>query len=170
MTTCLDKLWLFTRRNDCMYTLNKLISFLIATALAVATAAHKPMLQSYSVNMPDMSNIKQYNYLYWLLFIYFSFQALDELVELYAVLARREKGSIGLLFELNYFLGVGVLGYIGYFYFNSYDTVPQEYKPLENFISYQVTLLEVVAVVTVLMFCCMSCMQRGHVRKDKVEG
>ena len=38
MTSCLDKLWLFARRNDCMYTLNKLLSFLIATALAVASS------------------------------------------------------------------------------------------------------------------------------------
>ena len=73
MTTCLDKLWLFSRRNDCVYTLNKLLSFLIATALAVATAAHKPMLQKYMLEQPHMNNVKQYNHIYWLLFIYFSF-------------------------------------------------------------------------------------------------
>ena len=136
MVSCLDKLWLTSRRNDCVYTLNKLLSFLIATALAVATAAHKPMLQKYMLDLPDMTNVKQYNYLYWLLFIYFSFQALDELVELYAVLAKVQKGSIGLLFELNYFLGVGVLCYIGWFYYNNYQTVPQEYKALETFVGY----------------------------------
>ena len=52
-----------------------------------------------------------YTFLYWLLFLFYSFQALDELTELYTVLAEREKGAIGLLFEMNYFLGIGVTIY-----------------------------------------------------------
>ena len=44
----LDKLWIKLRRNDCLYTCNKLLSFTIATGLAYVTASHKPLLQQYS--------------------------------------------------------------------------------------------------------------------------
>ena len=47
-----------------------------------------------------------------MLFIFYSFQALDELVETYSVLAQREKGALGLLFEMNYFLGFGLMVFI----------------------------------------------------------
>jgi len=36
------------------------------------------------------------------------------MTELYSSLARREKGALGLLFEMNLFLGFGLLGYILY--------------------------------------------------------
>ena len=74
-----------------------------------------------------MDNVADYNYIFWLLFIYYSFQALDELVELYACMLKREKGSIGLLFELNYFLGVGIMCFLGKFYYKHEQTVPAAY-------------------------------------------
>ena len=42
-----EKLWVFIRRNDCAYTLNKLLSFLIAAALAVYTESHTPLIHQY---------------------------------------------------------------------------------------------------------------------------
>ena len=56
-----------------------------------------------------------YNFIYWLLFIYYSFSALDELIELYAVYFEREKGALGLLLEMNHVLGVGVMIYLTVF-------------------------------------------------------
>ena len=79
-------------------------------------------------------------------------------------MAKREKGSIGLLFELNYFMGIGIMCYLGYFWYNHNQTVPDAYKPLETFIGYQILLLEIVAGVSLLMCCCCSCMQRKLVR------
>ena len=132
----LNKLWLLVRRNDCMYLINKMLSFLLAAGLAVATAAHKPLLQQYQQELPEMNNINEYSFLYWLLFLYFSFQALDELIEVYAVLAGRNKGPLGLLFELNYFMGIGILCYLFWFYNQSKHVMPEKYKQLENFIGY----------------------------------
>ena len=71
MSSIIDRFWIFAHRNDCMYVLNKLVSFTIATGLAVLTAAHKPLLQEFSTT--NYENVKAYNYLYWLLFIYYSF-------------------------------------------------------------------------------------------------
>ena len=69
----LNKLWLRIRRNDTAYILNKLFSFFTATALAVLTASYKPLLLKYKLEMPEMTNTNEYNHLYWLLFLYFSF-------------------------------------------------------------------------------------------------
>ena len=162
----LNKLWVRVRRNNGAYIFNKLISFFIATGLAVLTASYKPLLQRYKLEMPEMTNTNEYNHLYWLLFLYFSFQALDELVEVYAVLAGRNKGPLGLLFELNYFMGIGILCYIGWFYQQSMHIVPEPFKALENYIGYQILLLKVVLGFVVLMFICMCCMQRDFVRKE----
>ena len=74
--------------------------------------------------------------LYWLLFIYYSFTALDELIELYACMFQREKGSIGLLFELNQLLGVGCISYLGYFYYTEQHDVPEKYAAIESFVRY----------------------------------
>jgi hypothetical protein len=44
-----------------------------------------------------------------MLFIYYSFQGLDEIVEIYQELTDTpEKGILGLLFEMNYFFGAYV--------------------------------------------------------------
>ena len=37
---------------------------------------------------------------------------MDELIELYAVYFKREKGALGLLLELNYFLGAFIMVWI----------------------------------------------------------
>ena len=72
LTGC-DKFWVFIRRNNCAYVFNKLLSFLVAAGLAVATAWHKPLLHQYADDYPDMDNVGDYHYLFWLLFLYYSF-------------------------------------------------------------------------------------------------
>ena len=54
-----------------------------------------------------------------MLFIFYAFQALDEMIELYSALDKREKGALGLLFEMNYFLGFGLTIWIVYKVFTS---------------------------------------------------
>ena len=89
MSSFVDKLWICTRRNNCAYVMNKLLSFMVAASLAVATAWHKPLLQQYTYEKHDAPNVNFYNYIYWLLFVYYSFAALDEVLELYVVMDNR---------------------------------------------------------------------------------
>ena len=53
--------------------------------------------------------------IYWLLFIYLSLSAMDEMIELFSVINQLEKGALGLFFEMNYFVGVVLAGYIAWF-------------------------------------------------------
>jgi len=53
--------------------------------------------------------------IYWLMFIYLSMQSMDELIELMSQAAQMEKGALGLFFEMNHFVGIGLSIYIGYF-------------------------------------------------------
>ena len=53
--------------------------------------------------------------IYWLLFIYLSLSAMDEMIELFSVINQLEKGALGLFFEMNYFVGVALAGYISWF-------------------------------------------------------
>ena len=163
----MDKFWIFLRQNDAAYIANKLISFTIAGGFAYATASHKPMLQKYTIEQPLMDNVNAYNFLYWLLFIYYSFAALDELLELYRSYFKVPKSSIGLLFELNYFLGAGIMMYIGWFASQHMMTVPAAYKPIEEFLNFQIKLLYIMGAVTVFMWTCFCCMQRKITREER---
>ncbi len=113
--TGLDNLWVKSRRNNACFMTNKFLSVVLAGSLATYTASLKPMILEYSREYPDAKNIQSYNFIYWLLFIYYSFCALDELIELYAVYFEREKGALGLLLEMNNFLGVGVVIFLTIF-------------------------------------------------------
>ena len=64
---------------------NKICAVLIAGGCSVITASLKPDLLRYKKTHPEAENTNQYNFIYWLLFIYYSFTALDQLIELYAV-------------------------------------------------------------------------------------
>ena len=83
--TGLDRAWVKARRNNCCFLTNKVVSVLLAGGLACFTASLKPDINAYGKAYPEKDNINSYNFIYWLLFIYYSFHALDELIELYAV-------------------------------------------------------------------------------------
>ena len=83
--TGVDRLWVKARRNNCCFLTNKFLSVILAGCLAGYTAVLKGDIIRYTKEYPDADNISSYNFLYWLLFIYYSFHALDELIELYAV-------------------------------------------------------------------------------------
>ena len=121
-----DKLWLSLRKNNHFYALNKIISVVISFGLAAYTLSYKRMFFQYSKINPTAENLDAYAFVYWLLFIYYGFHGIDELIEMYAVFAQRERGALGLLFEMNYFLGVGVAIYIMWFVKSGYATITNE--------------------------------------------
>ena len=164
-----DKAWVFVRRNDCCYFLNKFCSILIATGLASVTGYLKLSVADYSQTYPLNANVNSYNLIYWLLFIYYSFTALDELIELYAVQFKREKGALGLLLEMNYFLGVGIIIYITHFFYSGENTVPAEYDNLNKFLQYQVYFFYFVLGLSLLIGLCMSSMQKSFTRKQSLK-
>lgn len=157
--TGLDKVWVNARRNNTFFLLNKIMSVLLASALAIYTASLKPDIMAYGRAYPDKTNINSYNFIYWLLFIYYSFHALDELIELYAVYFEREKGALGLLLEMNNFLGIGVITYLMIFNYKEDANVPEEYSHLKTWINFQVIFMYIVVGLSVLMVLCMNSMQ-----------
>ena len=107
--------------------------------------------------------------MYWLLFIYYSFQGIDELIELYAVYFKREKGALGLLFEMNYFMGAGIAVYLMIFN-NSSEVVMHadegktDYTPLQSWISFQCTLVYVFLGISFIMGLVFWHMNKGFVK------
>ena len=163
--TGLDKAWVKARRNDAFFLTNKIVSVLLAGGLACFTASLKPDINQYSKLYPENTNVNSYNFIYWLLFIYYSFHALDELIELYAVFFNREKGALGLLLEMNNFLGVGVIIYLMIFNYKESSVMPDDFKHLENWINFQVIFFYVVLGLSLLMVLCMRSMQAKVIRK-----
>ena len=103
------KFWVYARRNDGFYLANKFISVILATSLAIHTQSLKLEVVKFVSSNPDNKVAQSYNFIYWTLFIFYSFHAVDELIELFAVYFKREKGALGLLLELNYFLGIAII-------------------------------------------------------------
>ena len=132
----IESLWFKARRNNCYFLTNKVCSVLLAFSMATYTASLKPDIIDYSREVEDATNINAYNFIYWLLFIYYSFMALDELIELYAVYFEREKGALGLLLEMNNFLGIGVAIYLTIFSYSDEAVVPAKYKQLQAWVNF----------------------------------
>ena len=107
-----SKAWVYARRNDTFYLINKFLSLALATSLAIYTQSIKLDVVKYVKDHPNDEAGTSYNIIYWTLFIFYAFHAVDELIELYAVYFKREKGALGLLLELNYFLGAFIMVWI----------------------------------------------------------
>ena len=102
-----------------------------------------------------------------MLFIYYGFAGLDELIELYAVFFKRERGALGLLFEMNYFLGFGVAIYILWFVNQSMAPIVDAlYSELFDFLKLQVLLFWVSCAVSVFMCGCFALIN-GHAKRHK---
>ena len=69
--------------------------------------------------------------IYWMLFIYLSLSAMDELIELFSVMNQLEKGALGLFFEMNYFIGVFLSIYITWFS-NTFTQPPADDQKYEQ--------------------------------------
>merc|ERR1711915_865513 len=102
-----------------------------------------------------------YNIIYWTLFIFYAFHAVDELIELYAVYFKREKGALGLLLELNYFLGAGIMVWILIFLAGQDATLlGDEYIHIYNWLKYQTIVFYIILAISLIMGICMMKMQR----------
>ena len=119
----LQNVWSIAKNDDTWYILNKLASCLVAAILAAITLSYKPTVHAYEDQQDLLSETTgvvedhTYSAMYWFLYVFYSFQALDELVELFSVMTKREKGALGLLFEMNYIMGMFLGVYIVVFVF-----------------------------------------------------
>ena len=165
----LDRAWVNARRNERCFLSNKILAVIIATTLAVVTASLKPELLQYKKEYPDAVNTNQYNFIYWLLFIYYSFTALDQLIELYAVYFEREKGALGLLLEMNNFLGLALVTYLSIFIYSDTAKVPDNYSQLHTWLRFQVIWLYICLGLSLLIAVCFRYMQSKQVRKEETE-
>ena len=114
--------WVKARRNNTLYVLNKVTSIAIAATFALITLSFKGATLSYNAQMEKATPEQQTGYpdyhirtIYWFLFVYYSLQAFDEMIELFSVIMQLEKGALGLFFELNYLVGAFLTGYIFWF-------------------------------------------------------
>ena len=130
---------------------NKLVSIAISLSLLWWTLAYKNLAYAYyraSVHAhvyPRHANL--YNIVLWFTFVYYSFQALGEMMELYSSVLGRDRGVIGLLFELNQLQGlVLAVIYASWLVTGFYRVDDQEYKALEWFVIVQ-TLMVFLAVI-----------------------
>ena len=167
--TGVDRLWVKARRNNICFLLNKFLSVVLAASLALYTASLKADVLQYRKDYPEATNHNQYKFIYWLLFIYYSFSALDELIELYAVYFEREKGALGLLLEMNNFLGVGVIIYLTVFNYKDAAIVPDQFSHLKSWINFQVIFMYLMLALSILMVVCFNSMQKKVVRKQAAE-
>uniref|UniRef100_A0A7S3WRH9 Uncharacterized protein n=1 Tax=Strombidinopsis acuminata TaxID=141414 RepID=A0A7S3WRH9_9SPIT len=167
--TGLSKAWVSMRMTNSYYVANKIISVILSTALACITLSYKPMIQEYAnavaADPTSNENEEAYKFIYWFLFIFYSFQAIDELIELYAVYFKREKGALGLLFEMNYFLGLAVSIYIAIFVFGNSAPAIAEYAALYNWLVFQMIILFVGVALSIFIYACMKSMQDKLTRK-----
>ena len=167
----LPKFWVYARRNDTFYLLNKFLSVILAFALAWHTEKLKFEVTAYSKTLTtdeELEKSKKYNIFYWTLFIFYAFHAVDELIELYAVYFKREKGALGLLLELNYVLGVFLTGFLVKFIYWEDAVITGEYAKLYGWLKYQVIFFWVVCGFSVVMLLCMWKMQKDLTRTKQV--
>merc|ERR1719454_629429 len=116
-----EGVWIKLRRNNWIYVLNKLVSMGIALGFAIVTLKLKLMAMNFIKSQDDAkaTNNKyaaaHMQNIYWLMFIYLCMQSMDELIELFSQINQMEKGALGLFFEMNHFVGIGLSVYIAWF-------------------------------------------------------
>ena len=81
---------------------NKIFSLVMTFAFAAVTLYVRVQVDAKDDICPEHG----YYNIFWMLFIYYSFQGLDEMIEIYQEITNTpEKGALGLFFEMNYFFG-----------------------------------------------------------------
>jgi len=117
-----EGVWINARRNNYCYYMNKIISMGLSLTMAIITLYLKLMAMKFikahndqAKDSPNKIAVSHMQNIYWLMFIYLSMQSMDELIELMSQAAQMEKGALGLFFEMNHFVGIGLSIYIGYF-------------------------------------------------------
>jgi hypothetical protein len=148
----IEDVWVASRQQDRFYIANKVTSFMISASLAGVTLSYKELCQNYQeVYDEDYT----YTIIYWFLFIFYSFQGLDELIEMFSVLTKREKGALGLLFEMNYIMGLILSVFLVVFVFTASE-LTEEFKPLYNWLFYQVVIFFVAFGAILVISTCFA--------------
>ena len=102
MLTISERIWIKIKAH---HKYNKVASICLSLVMAWWTLGYKHLAYQYyretvhAGEYPRHANI--YNILLWLTFIYFAFQALAEMLELYSSILGKDRGALGLLFEMN---------------------------------------------------------------------
>src|ERR1035437_5595592 len=116
----LERTWVGLKQNNRLYFVSKIISIIVATTCAVITIWLRSQVKPKEV----VCATEDYRFIFWMLYVFFAFQSLSEIYEVFLVLNQNaEKGIIGLLFELNYFCGVYVTYRVVQAIFRSPDCV-----------------------------------------------
>ena len=98
----LENLWINLKSNNKLYGFNKLLSILVSLGCALVTIS----LRANIKRGHTPCDAEDFKFLFWMLFVYYSFHALGELHEVYLVMYNTNKGIVGLLFDMNYFAGL----------------------------------------------------------------
>jgi hypothetical protein len=106
----MERAWVWLKKH---HKINKIASILISSSFAYWTLSYKHLaFRYYDYNYNNgiegmwLRHANEYNFIVWFTFIYYAFHALAELMELYSTVLSKDRGSLGLLFELNSVLGV----------------------------------------------------------------
>ncbi len=98
----LETSWVNLKKNNKLFGINKLASILISTLFALVTISLRANVKRGHTPCEAVD----YKFLFWMLFVYYSFHALGEIHEVYLVMYKGQKGVIGLIFDMNYFAGL----------------------------------------------------------------
>ena len=109
------KVWAILKHDNRVYITIKVLSVILSVVFAAYTlhlSGQVIQLRDEDKGDPAVFKNVPFRAIYWFLFIYYSFHACDELIELFSIFTKRPKGSLGLIFEINHFLGLGLTIYI----------------------------------------------------------
>jgi len=98
----LESLWVSLKTSPRIFVFSKIISVLTSISCALITISLRANVKRGHTPCDTVD----YKFLFWMLFVYYSFNALGELHELYLVSMKTNKGIVGLLFDMNYFAGL----------------------------------------------------------------
>lgn len=115
----MERAWVWLKKH---HRLNKIASITVSSSLAYWTLSYKHLAFRYydynyysGVDSVWLRHSNEYNFIVWFTFIYYAFHALSEVMELYSTVLSADRGSLGLLFELNSLLGVVLAFYTAIF-------------------------------------------------------
>jgi len=177
-----EGVWIKARRNNWFYVLNKLVSMGVALGFAIITLNLKLMAMNF-IKKADEEGAGNNKYaaahmqnIYWLMFIYLCMQSMDELIELFSQINQMEKGALGLFFEMNHFVGIGLSIYIGWFVaaqekpkFGTDDkgaSLNKDYRLMYNWIYFQYIWTIFCFLFSIMVYCMYKGINNRVVKKQ----
>lgn len=174
--------WIKLRRNNWLYFINKIISMGVAFGFGVITLYLKLMAMKFlkSGDMEAEGNkmfaAAHMQNIMWLMFIYFCMQGMDELIEIFSQTNEMEKGALGLFYEVNHFIGIGLSIYIGWFILATEkpkfagDAANQshnrDYKLMYNWLYFQYIWTIFSFLFTIMVACMYRSINKRITRKE----